>query len=129
MGHDDAVVFSDEVESVPSLASESDDEEEEEEEWDSDEEFLEDDEEDAELNEGLAERRQIFADARALKTLAVAFFHPEKPVDVTDGTAFGRNCFELPPSDATTLNVPRPPSARRTRRPTRRRISSPTLWS
>ena len=95
MGHDDAVVFSDEVESVPSLASESDDEEEEEE-WDSDEEFLEDDEEDAELNEGLAERRQIFADARALKTLAVAFFHPEKPVEVTDGTAFGRNYFERP---------------------------------
>mmetsp|Transcript_17465 Transcript_17465/g.31605 ORF Transcript_17465/g.31605 Transcript_17465/m.31605 type:complete len:319 (+) Transcript_17465:86-1042(+) len=93
MGHDDAVVFSDEVESVPSLDSESDDEDEEE--WDSDEESLEDDE-DAELNEGLAERRQIFTDARALKTLAVAFFHPEKTVEVTDGTAFGRNYFERP---------------------------------
>mmetsp|Transcript_40318 Transcript_40318/g.87035 ORF Transcript_40318/g.87035 Transcript_40318/m.87035 type:complete len:82 (-) Transcript_40318:894-1139(-) len=32
MGHDDAVVFTDEVESVPSLDSESDDDEEEEEE-------------------------------------------------------------------------------------------------
>ncbi|KAL7531606.1 hypothetical protein ACHAXR_005266 [Thalassiosira sp. AJA248-18] len=96
MGHDDAVVFADELESVPSLESEDDDEEESEEEWDSDEESLEDDEEDAELDEGLEERLRILADARALKTLAVAFLHPEKPVEVTDGAAYGRNYFERP---------------------------------
>eukprot|EP00581_Thalassiosira_minuscula_P031171 CAMPEP_0183784854 /NCGR_PEP_ID=MMETSP0739-20130205/66203_1 /TAXON_ID=385413 /ORGANISM="Thalassiosira miniscula, Strain CCMP1093" /LENGTH=540 /DNA_ID=CAMNT_0026028843 /DNA_START=35 /DNA_END=1658 /DNA_ORIENTATION=- len=98
LGSDDAVVFSDDadVESVPSLDSEeSDDEEsEEEEDWESEEES--DDEEDAELDEGLAERLRILADARALKTLAVAFLHPEKPVEVTDGAAFGRNYFERP---------------------------------
>eukprot|EP00584_Thalassiosira_punctigera_P004318 CAMPEP_0172534832 /NCGR_PEP_ID=MMETSP1067-20121228/7057_1 /TAXON_ID=265564 ORGANISM="Thalassiosira punctigera, Strain Tpunct2005C2" /NCGR_SAMPLE_ID=MMETSP1067 /ASSEMBLY_ACC=CAM_ASM_000444 /LENGTH=970 /DNA_ID=CAMNT_0013319677 /DNA_START=43 /DNA_END=2955 /DNA_ORIENTATION=- len=99
---DDAVVFSDdvEVESVPSLDSESDDEEEEEEEeeeeWDSDEEEEEEDEEDAELDEGLAERRRILADARALKALAVAFGHPEVGVTSADGACFGRNYFGRP---------------------------------
>eukprot|EP00580_Thalassiosira_gravida_P013170 CAMPEP_0201680710 /NCGR_PEP_ID=MMETSP0494-20130426/50739_1 /ASSEMBLY_ACC=CAM_ASM_000839 /TAXON_ID=420259 /ORGANISM="Thalassiosira gravida, Strain GMp14c1" /LENGTH=335 /DNA_ID=CAMNT_0048164437 /DNA_START=64 /DNA_END=1072 /DNA_ORIENTATION=- len=99
MGHDDAVVFTDEVESVPSLEldSESDDEEEEEEEeWDSGEESLEDDEEDAELDEGLAERRRIFADARALKTLAVAYAHPQRGVTSAGGACFGRNYFGRP---------------------------------
>eukprot|EP01083_Nonionella_stella_P065078 170233_1 len=102
VGHDDAVVFSDDVEneSVPSLdESEIDDDEGEEEEegdWESDEESLSDDEEDAELDEGLEERLRILADARALKTLAVAFLHPEKPVAVTDGAVYGRNYFERP---------------------------------
>jgi hypothetical protein len=91
---DDAIVFSDEFESVPSLDSESDDEESEEDE-DADEE--EDDDEDAELDEGLAERLRILADARALKNLAAAFLHPEKPV-CADGAVFGRNYFDRPPA-------------------------------
>jgi hypothetical protein len=99
MGQDDAVRFSDrvEVESVPSLETESDGgEEEEEEEWESDEESIMEDEEDAELNEGLAERLRILTDARALKTLAEAFLRPEKPDQVTDGAVFGRNYFGRP---------------------------------
>jgi len=51
--------------------------------------------EDVELNEGLAERRRILADARALKDLAGAFLHPEQPV-ATEGAAFGRNYFDRP---------------------------------
>jgi len=93
---DDAIVFSDEAESVPSLELESDDEETEDEEsvWsDGDE---EEDEEDAELEEGLAERLRILADARALKNLAVAFLHPEQPVLTTDGASKGRNFFNRP---------------------------------
>jgi hypothetical protein len=93
---DDAIVFSDEAESVPSLELESDDEETEDEEsvWsDGDE---EEDEEDAELEEGLAERLCILADARALKNLAVAFLHPEQPVLTTDGASKGRNFFNRP---------------------------------
>jgi len=101
VGHDDAVVFSDEVESVPSLESEeTDDEEEEEEDWESEEEEEKEeeeyDEEDAELDEGLAERLRILADARALKTLAAAFLHPEEPVKVADSAVYGRNYFERP---------------------------------
>ena len=33
------------------------------------------------------------ADAKNLKTLAVHYLHPEKPVDVVDATVFGRNYF------------------------------------
>ncbi|KAL7475384.1 hypothetical protein ACHAW6_001303 [Cyclotella cf. meneghiniana] len=86
---DDAIFFSDEFESVPSLDSESDDDETEE------EEESDDDDDDAELDEGLAERLRILADARALKNLAVAFLHPEKPVR-EDGAVFGRNYFDRP---------------------------------
>jgi uncharacterized protein (UPF0261 family) len=93
MSDDDAIVFSDEVSLVPSLESESDDEEMEEESEDEEEEM---DDEDAELDEGLAERLRILADARALKNLATAFLHPEKPVSTTDGAAFGRNYFNRP---------------------------------
>jgi len=96
LGSDDAVVFADEVESVPSLESEEDCEEEEEEE----EEESDEDGEDAELDEGLAERLRILADARALKVHAVAFLHPEKRnfnkyflLEGTDPTVFGRNYF------------------------------------
>eukprot|EP00956_Cyclotella_meneghiniana_P003145 scaffold3852_cov71-Cyclotella_meneghiniana.AAC.1 len=94
---DDAILFSDEADtSVPSLDSESEGDETEDE-WDSDDgEEMEDDDEDAELDEGLAERLRILADARALKNLATAFLHPEKPVSTTDGIAFGRNYFERP---------------------------------
>ncbi len=52
--------------------------------------------EDAELGEGLAERLRILADARALKNLAVAFLHPERPVVVSDPTVFGRNYYGRP---------------------------------
>ena len=52
--------------------------------------------EDAELDEGLAERLRILADARALKNLAVAFLHPEMPVMVSDPTVYGRNYFGRP---------------------------------
>jgi hypothetical protein len=92
----DDVLFSEEVESVvPSLESES--EEESEDEWESDDdEEMDDDDEDAELDEGLAERLRILADARALKNLATAFLHPEKSVATTDGAAFGRNYFDRP---------------------------------
>jgi adenosyl cobinamide kinase/adenosyl cobinamide phosphate guanylyltransferase len=92
----DDVLFSEEVESVvPSLESES--EEESEDEWESDDdEEMDDDDEDAELDEGLAERLRILADARALKNLATAFLHPEKSVMTTDGAAFGRNYFDRP---------------------------------
>eukprot|EP01082_Thalassiosira_pseudonana_P002863 g3514.t1.1.5e174189 g3514 g3514.t1 contig12:2226681-2228540(+) len=119
---DDAIVFSDEAESVPSLELESDDEETEDEEsvWsDGDEEEDEEGElllsvfdgtcvprpnsqvssftnTDAELEEGLAERLRILADARALKNLAVAFLHPEQPVLTTDGASKGRNFFNRP---------------------------------
>ncbi len=51
---------------------------------------------DAELDEGLAERLRILADARALKNLATAFLHPENPVVTTDGDACGRNYFSRP---------------------------------
>ena len=51
---------------------------------------------DAELGEGLAERLRILADARALKNLAVAFLHPERPVVVSDPTVFGRNFYGRP---------------------------------
>jgi uncharacterized protein (UPF0261 family) len=88
------IVFSDEMEagSVPSLESD-----EEESDWESEDEEEEvDDEEDAELDEGLAERLRILADARALKNLATAFLHPENPVVTTDGAAFGRNYFDRP---------------------------------
>lgn len=97
VGRDDAIVFSDEVEaeSVPSLESEGDDEEEEE--WSEEEEQDEgDDEEDTELDEGLAERLRILADARALKSLALAFLRPEEPVATTDPAAFGRDYFNRP---------------------------------
>jgi len=74
---------------------EEEEEEEEEEDWESDE-----DEEDAELDEGLAERLRILADARALKVHAVAFLHPEKKnfnkyflLEGTDPAVFGRNYF------------------------------------
>jgi len=96
---DDAIVFSDEgaEESVPGLDTESE-EEEEESEWESDDEEDEemDDDEDAELDEGLAERLRILADARALKNFATAFLHPENPVVTTDGAACGRNYFSRP---------------------------------
>ncbi len=49
--------------------------------------------EDAEFDEFLAERRRILADARALKTLSVAYLHPEAAVTTSDGAAFGRNYF------------------------------------
>jgi len=95
VGQDDVVAFAYENESVPSLESEDDeddDEEEEDEDWESDDDE-EEDEEDAELDEGLAERLRILADARALKALAVAFLHPESPVLVSDPTVYGRNYF------------------------------------
>jgi hypothetical protein len=76
--NDDAVVadvsYLDEVVSLDS-EEESDDEELTEEESESEEES--DEEEDAELDEGLAERLRILADARALKSIATAFLHPE----------------------------------------------------
>eukprot|EP00986_Skeletonema_menzelii_P018737 scaffold26692_cov134-Skeletonema_menzelii.AAC.1 len=84
----DAIVFSDEIESVPSLESEDSEDSDYESEEESDEE-----DEDAEFDEFLAERRRILGDARALKSLAVAFLHPEAPVNTTDGAAFGRNYF------------------------------------
>jgi DNA/RNA-binding domain of Phe-tRNA-synthetase-like protein len=43
--------------------------------------------------EFIAERKLILADAKNLKTLAVHYLHPEKPVDVADATVFGRNYF------------------------------------
>ena len=43
--------------------------------------------------EFIAERKLILADAKNLKTLAVHYLHPEKPVDVVDATVFGRNYF------------------------------------
>ncbi|KAL3775538.1 LOW QUALITY PROTEIN: hypothetical protein ACHAW5_001557 [Stephanodiscus triporus] len=96
-GHDDAVVFADEFESVPSLESEDDDDDDVEEE----EEESDDEEEDAELNEGLAERLRVLADARSLKILAMAFLHPEKKtfntyflLEGTDPAVFGRNYFD-----------------------------------
>ena len=49
--------------------------------------------EDAEFDDFLAERRRILNDARALKTLSVAYLHPEAAVETTDGAAFGRNYF------------------------------------
>jgi len=96
VGADDAVIFSDEVVSYDDDTSEDDDDETEEEEWESEEEEEEYDEEDAELDEGLAERLRILADARALKTLAEAFLHPEIGVKNTDGTSFGRNYYDRP---------------------------------
>ncbi|KAL7449509.1 hypothetical protein ACHAWC_002842, partial [Mediolabrus comicus] len=48
---------------------------------------------DAEFDEFLAERRRILNDARALKTLSVAYLHQEAAVETTDGAAFGRNYF------------------------------------
>jgi uncharacterized Rossmann fold enzyme len=84
----DAIVFSDEIGSVPSLESEDSEDSDYESEEESDEE-----EEDAEFDEFLAERRRILGDARALKSLAVAFLHPEAPVNTTDGAVFGRNYF------------------------------------
>mmetsp|Transcript_18699 Transcript_18699/g.21614 ORF Transcript_18699/g.21614 Transcript_18699/m.21614 type:complete len:187 (-) Transcript_18699:19-579(-) len=51
----------------------------------------EEDEEDVEDDEELMERLQILEDARQLKQLAVAFLHPERPVEV-DPTASAR-CF------------------------------------
>jgi hypothetical protein len=94
-GHGDAIVFSDENESVPSLEDDTSDEEEDDDVTvDSDEEDEEDDV-DEELEEGLAERLRILADARALKNLAVAFLHPEKPVQVNP-VEYGRNFFDRP---------------------------------
>ncbi|KAL3779902.1 hypothetical protein HJC23_010787 [Cyclotella cryptica] len=88
---DDAIIFSDELESVPSLDLESDDDDVlDGEEWSHDE---DDDDEDSGLEDGLTERLRILADARALKNLASAFLHPEKPVSTTDGCSFGRNYF------------------------------------
>jgi pyridoxine 5'-phosphate synthase PdxJ len=43
--------------------------------------------------EFIVERKLILADAKNLKTLAVHYLHPEKPVDVVDATVFGRNYF------------------------------------
>eukprot|EP00577_Skeletonema_sp_RCC1716_P026259 CAMPEP_0113390768 /NCGR_PEP_ID=MMETSP0013_2-20120614/10346_1 /TAXON_ID=2843 ORGANISM="Skeletonema costatum, Strain 1716" /NCGR_SAMPLE_ID=MMETSP0013_2 /ASSEMBLY_ACC=CAM_ASM_000158 /LENGTH=171 /DNA_ID=CAMNT_0000273953 /DNA_START=54 /DNA_END=565 /DNA_ORIENTATION=- /assembly_acc=CAM_ASM_000158 len=84
----DAIVFADEMGSVPSLESEDSEDSDYESEEESDEE-----EEDVEFDEFLAERRRILGDARALKSLAVAFLHPEAPVNTSDGAAFGRNYF------------------------------------
>jgi hypothetical protein len=39
------------------------------------------------------ERQLILADAKNLKELAVCHMHPEKPVESSDATAFGRNYF------------------------------------
>eukprot|EP00984_Skeletonema_dohrnii_P032555 scaffold26904_cov74-Skeletonema_dohrnii-CCMP3373.AAC.1 len=84
----DAIVFADEMGSVPSLESEDSEDSDYESEEESDEE-----EEDVEFDEFLAERRRILGDARALKSLAVVFLHPEAPVNTSDGAAFGRNYF------------------------------------
>jgi len=50
--------------------------------------------EDAELDEGLAERLRILADARALKSLAEAFLKPE--VGVKTNGLMGRNYYDRP---------------------------------
>ncbi|OEU08506.1 hypothetical protein FRACYDRAFT_264489 [Fragilariopsis cylindrus CCMP1102] len=61
---------------------------------DNDDYYLSDEEEnDDEFNEFIAERKLILADAKNLKTLAVHYLHPEKPVDGVDATVFGRNYF------------------------------------
>ena len=64
--------------------------------------------EDAELNEGLAERRRILADARALKIYSMVYLHPEKTTfnawslkEGTDPTVFGRNYFNRPSAPET----------------------------
>ena len=48
---------------------------------------------DKEFEEFLNEKRRILKEAHILKTLAVAFIHPEVPVRTTDGACFGRNYF------------------------------------
>merc|ERR1740117_1283029 len=61
---------------------------------DNDDDYSSDEEEnDDDFNEFIAERKLILADAKNLKTLAVHYLHPEKPVDVVDATVFGRNYF------------------------------------
>merc|ERR1711865_894856 len=52
-----------------------------------------DDEEDDELDEFIAERKRVLADANDLKQLAMDYFHPEKSVVVTEPTVFARNYF------------------------------------
>ena len=42
------------------------------------------------------ERVLILADAKKLKELAVAYMHPELPVETADATACGRNYFNRP---------------------------------
>eukprot|EP01083_Nonionella_stella_P304160 1055703_1 len=61
---------------------------------DSDTDF-ESDSDDEEVDEELAERLRILDDAKKLKALAVAFLHPEKPVEV-DATACARCYFDRP---------------------------------
>jgi hypothetical protein len=52
-----------------------------------------DDEEDDELDEFIAERKRVLADANDLKQLAMDYFHPEKSVVATEPTVFARNYF------------------------------------
>mmetsp|Transcript_18300 Transcript_18300/g.37449 ORF Transcript_18300/g.37449 Transcript_18300/m.37449 type:complete len:328 (+) Transcript_18300:120-1103(+) len=96
-GRGDAIVFSNEVESVPSLDEESDDDDDEDS-WNSESEDEEEDV-DEEFDELLAERLRILADCRALKNLAEAFLHPEQPVKAIP-TTFGRNYFDRPSAPA-----------------------------
>mmetsp|Transcript_19044 Transcript_19044/g.38756 ORF Transcript_19044/g.38756 Transcript_19044/m.38756 type:complete len:436 (+) Transcript_19044:94-1401(+) len=96
-GRGDAIVFSDEVESVPSLDEESDDDDDEDS-WNSESEDEEEDV-DEEFDELFAERLRILADCRALKNLAEAFLHPEQPVKAIP-TTFGRNYFDRPSAPA-----------------------------
>ena len=49
---------------------------------------------DTEDMEGAAECARVLADAKALKSNAVDFMHPEVGVTTTDGTACGRNYFD-----------------------------------
>eukprot|EP00569_Conticribra_weissflogii_P001714 CAMPEP_0171353776 /NCGR_PEP_ID=MMETSP0878-20121228/44365_1 /TAXON_ID=67004 /ORGANISM="Thalassiosira weissflogii, Strain CCMP1336" /LENGTH=401 /DNA_ID=CAMNT_0011859731 /DNA_START=55 /DNA_END=1260 /DNA_ORIENTATION=- len=96
-GRGDAIVFSNEVESVPSLDEESDDDDDEDS-WNSESEDEEEDV-DEEFDELFAERLRILADCRALKNLAEAFLHPEQPVKAIP-TTFGRNYFDRPSAPA-----------------------------
>jgi len=50
----------------------------------------------SDLDEVEEERQLILADAKQLKKLAVWHMHPEKPVESSDATAFGRNYFNRP---------------------------------
>lgn len=47
-------------------------------------------------DEEVMERLRVLNDARALKHLAEAFAYPERPVDSSDPSAFGRNYFTRP---------------------------------
>lgn len=53
----------------------------------------EEDEDDDDLDEFIAERKRILAEANQLKSLALGYLQPEKPAVCTEPTVFGRNYF------------------------------------